>query len=132
MSMKGEAAKSIAIYNIFDNNKQIKDLDKEELQFEVDQWRRLWDYIPIELQGLLAQIGQEVFVFKRDGDSFQGHFSGFECSVSYYKFKTTERLRSNVDKKFFIYESETTVPKSNVVDFKFIKGTFEDTPEPEY
>lgn len=130
MSYKGDAAKSIAQYNIFENTKTIESLNKDELKFEVEQWRRIWDYIPTEIQAILSQIGQQVIVFKRDGGYFDGFFLGFDCTVNNYIFKTTERIRSQVDKKFFIYETQSKVPKSNVIDFKFVKGTYEDTPDP--
>jgi hypothetical protein len=130
MSLKGEAAKSIAAYNIFETTKKVKELNKEELQFEVTEWRKIWDYIPLEMQGLLSQLGQKVIVFKRDGQSFQGYFAGMKVTVTDYQFKTQERIRDNVQKEFYIYETETSVPKSNVIDFKFVKQMYEDTPDP--
>lgn len=129
---KGEAAKSVVQYSIFDNMKEVKKLTKDELIFEVEQWRRTWDYIPPELQGMLAQIGQEVIIFKRDGDSFQGFYKGFECKIDQHIFETTERIRSQVDKKFFIFRTTSKLPASNIVDFKFVKFTADDTPEPDY
>lgn len=129
---KGEAAKSIAQYNIFDNMKEVKKLTKDELIFEVEQWRRTWEYIPTDIQGMLAQVGQEVIIFKRDGDSFQGFYMGFECEMKMHIFETTERIRSQVDKKFYIFKTTSKLPASNIVDFKFVKNTYDDTPEPDY
>lgn len=132
MSLKGEAAKSANQYSIFDNVKEIKDLTSEEAIFELEQWRKIWDYVPVEMQGILAQVGQEVIIYKRDGDSFQGFLAGVNVRLTEYVFKTTERIRSQVDKKFFIYTTESKIPVSNIVDFKVVTGTFDDTEEPSY
>ena len=73
-----------------------------------------------------------MIIFKRDGGYFKGSYAGFVGGISHHRFLSVERIRDQVEKKYFIMQNETTVPVSNIIDFKFTKNVWEDTPDEYY
>ena len=127
-----EAPVNPAVGNLVDITKGPDRMSKAELQGEVEHWRNMYSYLPDGLKSFMAQIGQAEIIFKRDGAYFKGSYSGFEISITHHRFTTYERIRDQIEKKYFIHKNEVIVPTSNIVDFKFVKETYEDTEDPYY
>ena len=116
--------------NLFDISKPVDQLTKKELQTEVANWRNVYSYLSDEVKSFLGQLGQPVLIYKRDGGSFRGDYAGFKVDIVEHRFTTMERLRDDVAKKYFIMRNESVVPVTNIIDFKWIRDTYEDTPDP--
>ena len=115
---------------IFDAKKPIVEMDRTELATECQSWRNLSEYIPEEYRFWLAKIGQPVIVFKRTGGYLDGVYHGARLEVVKHEIKSFERIRSQIEKKYFIHDTITLIPESNVTDFKFVESKYEDTPNP--
>lgn len=116
--------------NFWDLSKNIDTMTKAELKKEVQNWRNIYTYISDEQKSFLGQLGQPVMVFKRDGGSFRGNYAGCRVEITDHRFVTMERLRDDVEKKFFILRNESIVPTTNIIDFKWVRDQYEDTPDP--
>ena len=127
---RGDAPENPNVESVLAIGKQPEKMNKEELIREVINWRNVWSYIDDDVKSFLTQVGQPVVVTKRDGHSFHGTYFGMTTQIIEHKFKTLERIRDDVDKKFYIFENHTIVPSSNIVDFKFVDSKYEDTPDP--
>ena len=116
--------------NFWDLSKDVEDMNKAELKTEVRNWRNLYTYISDEHKSFIGQIGQPVIIYKRDGGSFRGDYAGCSVEIVAHRFVTMERIRDDVEKKYFILRNESTVPTTNIIDFKWVRDRYEDTPDP--
>ena len=116
--------------NLFDVSKPIPDMTKKELQNEATHWRNMYTYLSDELKSFLGQLGQPVMIYKRDGGSFRGDYAGFKVEIIEHRFSTIERIRDDVAKQYFIMRNESSVPVTNIIDFKWIKDMYDDSPDP--
>ena len=69
-------------------------------------------------------------IYKRDGGAFRGEYAGCKVEIIEHRFVTIERIRDDVQKEYFIMRNESTVPVTNIIDFKWIRDMYADTPDP--
>ena len=123
----GETQESRTIFDVKD---PIENMSREQLAAECQNWRNLSEYIPEEYKFWLAKIGQPVIIFKRTGGYLDGVYHGARLEVTKHEIKSFERIRSQIEKRYFIHDTITLIPESNVTDFKFVQTKYEDTPDP--
>ena len=116
--------------NFWDLSKNLETMTKAELKKEVQNWRNIYTYVSDEHKSFLGQLGQPVIVYKRDGGTFKGNYAGCRVEIVDHRFITMERIRDDVEKKYFIMRNESIVPVTNIIDFKWVKDMYEDTPDP--
>ena len=130
--LSGEKAKSDARSGALDITSKIETMTKAELQRECANWRRVWDFIDSETQSFLMRSGEEVYIFKRDGSKFEAKYVRPKLSITAHEFTSFERLHSSLHKRMFLYQFNSTVPITNIVDFKFTESAFDDPRDNEY
>ena len=116
--------------NFWDLTKDVDNMTKAEMKKEIRNWRNIYTYVSDEQKSFLGQLGQPIMIFKRDGGSFRGNYAGCRVEITDHRFITMERLRDDVEKKYFILRNEVSVPTTNIIDFKWVRDQYEDTPDP--
>ena len=101
-------------------------MSKKELQAECANWRRVWDLLDSNTQSFLMRSGEEVWIVKRDGKTFEGNYVRPQLEIVGHEFRSAERLHSTLHKRMFLYQFTSLVPQANIVDFKFIESAYED------
>ena len=130
--LSGEKAKSAARETTLDITSKIETMTKTELQKECRNWRVIWDYIDSETQSFLMRSGEEVYIFKRDGAKFEAKYVRPKLSIVGHEFTSFERLHSSVHKRMFLYQFNSVVPITNIVDFKFVESAYDDPRDNEW
>ena len=116
--------------NFWDLSKNLDTMTKAEMKREIKNWRNIYTYISDEQKSFLGQLGQPIMIFKRDGGSFRGNYAGCKVEIIEHRFFTMERIRDDVEKKYFIMRNEVAVPVTNIIDFKWVREQYADTPDP--
>ena len=130
--MSGEAAKNPAAESWVDIKANLEKMTAKQLRRECANWRKVWDYLDDDIKSFLMQIGQDVLIFKRDGKGFEGSYGRPICTVIAHEFETVERLHSTYHKKILLYRTTSRIPITNIVDFKFVNGVYEDPQDNEW
>ena len=123
----GESAESRTLLDV---QEPLDAMTNEQIRAECQNWRNIFSYIPQEYKWWLSRIGQQVIVFKRTGGYMDGSYQGCKVEITKHEIKTFERIRSQVEKKFFLHDTTTVIPESNITDFKFVSARYDDTPNP--
>lgn len=130
--LAGEKAKSETHAMAVDIDDDLDKKSKEAMKRECANWRRVWDYLDDDVKSFLMRIGEEVIIQKRDGKAFEGTYGRPIISVVAHEFITMERLHSALHKKMLLYKTNSRVPLTNIVDFKFVEATWEDPTDNQY
>ena len=130
--MAGEKAQNPTHATAIDITADLDKLSKSELKRECANWRVVWDLIDDDVRSFLMRSGEEVYIFKRDGRSFEGKYIKPMLTVSGHEFTSYERLHSAYHKRMFLYQFNSRVPMTNIVDFKFVEGSYDDPRDNEF
>lgn len=118
-----------ALFNI---KKPLDDLTKAEAVAECEYWRRLWSWIPANVQGLVSKVGQEIVVYTRDGKTITGWYAGAELMVDTHSIRAQVVRYDQLHSKRFVEEGFFSVSESNITGMQFIEQRADfDEPKPE-
>ncbi len=110
---------------LFQTTKEVKDLTLEELKAECTAYRRMYTWLPAELQYLLGQIGKRCYIATRLGTKTMGTYYGFDIEIKYQKIYGKDVIFDHIRKKSFVTTGENIVPNSTIAQWIWIDDEVE-------